>query len=173
LGAEQARGYAAADGFFATFAEGAVGGDAQREHVAAAARTAARGYLDLADALEALAPRAPEVDAVGRDAYLSASRTFLGTGIDIDETYAWGVAELRSVVAEQEEVARRLNDSYGNGGGSSVRAAKASLAGDPATVLHGTEALRSWMQDLSDRAIAELAGTHFDIPEPLRRLECR
>ena len=28
------------------------------------------------------------------------------------------------------------------------------------------------MQDLSDRAIEELAGTHFDIPDPLRRLEC-
>ncbi len=173
LGAEQARGYAAADGFFATFAAGAMGGDAQREHVAAAARTAARGYLDLADALEALAPRAPEADAVGRDAYRSASRIFLGTGIDIDETYAWGVEELRSVVAEQEQVARRINDSYGNGGGSSVRAAKESLNSDPAKVLHGTEALRTWMQDLSDRAIAELAGTHFDIPAPLHRLECR
>ncbi|MGO2773545.1 MAG: DUF885 domain-containing protein, partial [Brachybacterium tyrofermentans] len=80
---------------------------------------------------------------------------------------------LRSVVAEQEEVARRINDRHGNGGGSSVEAAKASLNSDPARILHGTEALRSWMQDLSDRAIEELAGTHFDIPDPLRRLECR
>jgi uncharacterized protein (DUF885 family) len=28
------------------------------------------------------------------------------------------------------------------------------------------------MQDLADRTIAELADTHFDIPEPIRRIEC-
>src|SRR5699024_6435376 len=128
---------------------------------------------DLADQLDALAPRAPEQDAVGRDAYALASRTFLGTSIDIDETYAWGIEELRSVVAEQEEVAARINARAGNGAGSSVEAAKQALDADPARVLHGTEELQAWMQDLSDRAIDELAGTHFDIPEPLRNLECR
>lgn len=173
LGAEQARGFAAEDGFFTAFARDAVGEDAQRARVAEAARTAAQGYLDLADDLERLAPRAPEQDAVGRDAYALASRTFLGTEVDIDETYAWGIAELRSVVAEQEEVAARINERAGNGGGRSVEAAKQALNADPARVLHGTEALRTWMQDLSDRAIEDLAGTHFDIPEPLRQLECK
>ena len=173
LGAEQARGYAAEDGFFATFARDARGDEAQRGRVAEAARTAAAGYLELAGELEALAPRAPERDAIGREAYPLASRTFLGTGIDIDETYAWGIEELRAVVAEQEEVAARINDAAGNGGGRSVRAAKQALNADPARVLHGTEQLQAWMQDLSDRAIEELAGTHFDIPEPLRSLECR
>lgn len=173
LGAEQARGFAAKDGFFAEFAAQAQGDDAQRAHVAEAARAAADGYLSLAEDLTSLVQRAPEADAVGRDAYLLSSRTFLGTEIDLDETYAWGIEELRSVVAEQEEVARRINDRHGNGGGRSVEAAKASLNSDPARILHGTEALRTWMQDLSDRAIEELAGTHFDIPDPLRRLECR
>ncbi|HLQ81739.1 MAG TPA: DUF885 domain-containing protein [Brachybacterium sp.] len=173
LGAEQARGYAAVDGFFTSFAREAVGDDAQRGRVIAAARTAAQGYLDLADQLEALIPRAPEQDAVGRDAYALASRTFLGTSIDIDETYAWGIEELRSVVAEQEEVAARVNARAGNGAGCSVEAAKQALDADPSRVLHGTEELRAWMQDLSDRAIDDLAGTHFDIPAPLRHLECR
>ncbi|GAA4521490.1 DUF885 domain-containing protein [Brachybacterium paraconglomeratum] len=173
LGAVQARGYAAEDGFFAGFARDAVGDDAQRSQVTEAARTAAQGYLDLADQLETLAPRAPEHDAVGRDAYALASRTYLGTDIDIDETYAWGIEELRSVVAEQEEVAERINTRAGNGGGRSVDAAKEALNTDPARILHGTEELRSWMQNLSDRAIEDLAGAHFDIPEPLRRLECK
>ncbi|AXK45562.1 DUF885 domain-containing protein [Brachybacterium saurashtrense] len=173
LGAEQARGFAAEDGFFASFAAGAVGDDAQRARVQEAARTAAQGYLALADELEQLAARAPERDAVGRDAYALASRTFLGSQIDVDETYAWGVEELRAIVAEQEAVARRINERAGNGAGSSVEAAKQALNADPSRVLHGTEELRAWMQDLSDRAIDELAGTHFDIPEPLRRLECR
>src|SRR5699024_141229 len=84
-------------------------------------------------------PRAPEQDAVGRDAYALASRTFLGTSIDIDETYAWGIEELRSVVAEQEEVAARINARAGNGAGRSVEAAKQALDADPSRVLHGTE----------------------------------
>ncbi|WP_114855610.1 DUF885 domain-containing protein [Brachybacterium sp. YJGR34] len=173
LGAEQARGFAAPDGFFATFAAQAVGDGAERARVVEAAGTAARGYLDLAEQLEQLAPRAPEADAVGRDAYALASPVFLGTEIDLEETYAWGVERLRAIVAEQEEVAGRINAAHGTGGGRSVAAAKQALDRDPARILHGTDALRAWMQDLSDRAIEELAGTHFDIPEPLRRLECR
>ena len=36
----------------------------------------------------------------------------------------------------------------------------------------GREAFRDWMQDLADRTIAEMADVHFDIPEPIRRIEC-
>jgi uncharacterized protein (DUF885 family) len=38
--------------------------------------------------------------------------------------------------------------------------------------LHGTGALRDWMRVTSDAAIDALAGRHFDIPVPIRRLEC-
>ena len=173
LGAEQARGFAARDGFFAGFAAQGLGDDAQRTRLTEAARAAAEGYREIADVLESLADRAPEADAVGREAYQLASRTFLGTEIDLEETYAWGIEELRAIVAEQETVARRINEHHGTGGGSSVTAAKAALNSDPSRVLHGTEVLRTWMQQLSDRAITELAGTHFDIPAPLHQLECR
>ena len=47
------------------------------------------------------------------------------------------------------------------------------LDADPARKLDGTAALQEWMQRLSDTAVAELAGSQFDIPEPIRRLECR
>ena len=172
LGAEHCRSYAAPGGFFERFATEAKGSDAQKQHVTTAAQTAAQGYRELADALEGLIDKAPEPDAIGRDAYPLHSRTFLGTEIDIEETYAWGIEELRRVVAEQEEVASRINAAAGNDGGTSVAAAKQALDADPARILHGTDALQAWMQDLSDRAIAELAGTHFDIPEPLTHLEC-
>ncbi|QCR53588.1 DUF885 domain-containing protein [Brachybacterium sp. SGAir0954] len=173
LGAEQARGYAADGGFFDTFAAEAVGDDAQKAHVREAANQARAAYREIADVLEELLPQAPEADAVGREAYQLASRTYLGTEIDLDETYAWGVEELRAIIAEQEQVAARLNERYGTGGGSSVAAAKEALNADPARILHGSDALQAWMQQLSDTAIADLAGTHFDIPEPLHRLECR
>ncbi|MBB5830892.1 DUF885 domain-containing protein [Brachybacterium aquaticum] len=173
LGAEQARGYAEDGGFFDTFAGEAVGDDAQRRQVRHAADAARAAYRELAGVLDELAPQAPEADAVGRDVYRLASRTYLGTEVDLEETYAWGIEELRAIIAEQEQVATRLNERYGTGGGSSVAAAKEALNADPARLLHGTDALQAWMQDLSDTAVRDLAGTHFDIPEPLHRLECR
>ncbi|MCS6711056.1 DUF885 domain-containing protein [Brachybacterium sp. EF45031] len=174
LGAAQARSYADPDsGFFARLGTGSgLDGDLAQA-VREGAAKAARAYLDLAEVLEELAPRAPEKDSVGREAYALHSRVFLGEQVDLDETYAWGVEELRRIIAEQEEVAARINDHYGTGAGRSVEAARAALRADPARVLHGREALQAWMQELSDRAVADLADTHFDIPEPLRRLECR
>ncbi len=38
--------------------------------------------------------------------------------------------------------------------------------------MEGRERFRDWMQELSDRTVAEMADVHFDIPEPIRRLEC-
>ena len=128
---------------------------------------AAAAYRSFADSLEAeLLPLAPEKDAVGRERYALASREFLGAEVDLEETYAWGVEELDRLIAAQEAVAERIRP------GATVEEAKALLNEDPARQLKGTDALRAWMQRLSDQAIADLAGTHFDIPDPLRRLEC-
>src|SRR5690606_2714900 len=38
--------------------------------------------------------------------------------------------------------------------------------------IKGKEAFRDWMQQLADRTVAALHGRHFDIPEPVRRIEC-
>ena len=55
--------------------------------------------------------------------------------------------------------------------GGSVGQAVAALDADPARQIKGSENLRAWMQDFADQTIAELDGTHFDIPEPARRIE--
>ncbi|PJI94567.1 DUF885 domain-containing protein [Luteimicrobium subarcticum] len=136
------------------------------EHGASDARAA---YGRLAAFLtDELAAHAPERDAVGRERYARASRQFLGATIDLDEAYAWGLDNLARVVAEQEATARRIA-----GPGATVEDAVAALDADPARVLDGTDALRAWMQETSDGAIAALDGRHFDIPGPLRTLECR
>ncbi len=135
--------------------------------LAAGALLAAGAYERLADFLKNdLAQHAPEKDAVGRELYALASRDFLGAVVDLDETYEWGIEELARMVAEQESIAREILP------GASVAEAIAFLEQDPARKLHGTDALQRWMQEKSDRAIADLAGTQFDIPEELRRLEC-
>ena len=128
---------------------------------------AARAYQDLSRMLrESLLPRAPEADAVGRDRYALHSRDFLGASIDLEETYAWGQEELARIVAEMDATAERIRP------GASVKEAIASLDADPAYRLNGTDHLRVWMQKKADEVIAEFADVHFDIPEPVRCIEC-
>ena len=169
---EQCTKYAAEDGFFAKMAagaktkEGPLSADLQAklDDGAAAARAA---YAKLADFLSTeLLPVAPAKDAVGRDRYALASREFLGATVDLDETYAWGVQELERLIAEQERVAAEIRP------GASVEEAKEILNSDPARQLEGTDALKAWMQGLSDRAVADLAGVHFEIPDIMKTLEC-
>ncbi|EHI13494.1 DUF885 domain-containing protein [Mycolicibacterium thermoresistibile] len=130
-------------------------------------RAAAAAYQGLATVLaEEIAPRARTRDACGRDAYRLFSRWFLGAAVDLDETYEWGLELLKSIQAEQESTANQLYP------GVSVAEALDRLDTEPRYLVRGTDALQAWMQDLSDRAVQALADHHFDIPEPLRRLEC-
>lgn len=115
---------------------------------------------------EEMAPRGRESQAVGRDAYALASREFLGAAIDLEETYAWGWQELARITDDMATTASRIVP----GGG--VPAAVAALADDPSRKLRGTRALQEWMQELADRAVRDLADTHFDIPDEVRRIEC-
>ncbi len=136
--------------------------DLERDATAAAAATADFGrYLR-----EELAPRGRANQAAGRDRYQLASQYFLGDVIDLDETYAWGFEELARLEAEMRLVADKIVP------GGTVDEAVAELDADPTRTIADKEAFRDWMQALSDRAVAELAGTHFDIPEQIRRLEC-
>ena len=57
--------------------------------------------------------------------------------------------------------------------GGTVDEAVAALDADPARRIAGKEAFREWMQELADATLDELDGTHFDIPAPVRRIECR
>jgi uncharacterized protein (DUF885 family) len=115
---------------------------------------------------EDLAPNGLPKEAVGRDHYRLASRRFLGAEIDLEETYAWGWEELKRLADDMAATADRILP------GSSVVEAAAHLDKDPARQLTSTDALKEWMQGAADRAIAELADVHFDIPEPVRRIEC-
>lgn len=164
--------YTSDRGFFAEFAAEAAPNDGQlpaslARELADAAGAARVAYEELADVLSAeVGPAASEQDGVGRDLYALHSRRFLGATIDLDETYEWGIEELARMVAEQEQIADEILS------GASVEAAVAFLERDTSRKLHGTEALQTWMQQTSDHAVAELGKTHFDIPEPIRTLEC-
>lgn len=167
--AEQVRGWTGQTGsagdFFAGFVAAAPEpqrDDLQRRATEASAAVAEFGRF-LADDL---APRGREHDAVGRDHYGLASRYFLGAAVDLEETYAWGWDELARLTAEQRETAQRIKP------GATVAEAVAHLDDDPERWLQGPEAFRQWMQQTSDRTLAALAETEFDIPDQIRTLEC-
>jgi uncharacterized protein (DUF885 family) len=167
--AERIASWTGADGddFFGGLAaqapDGAIKADVERN--AASARQAFDAFGAWLET--ELAPQAPTRDACGREEYALASRTFLGAAVDLDETYAWGFEELARIEGEMREVAARLN-----GGNPSIPAAADLLDNDPSRKIAGKEAFRDWMQKLADSAVADLAGTHFDIPEEIRRIEC-
>lgn len=165
---EQTAAYYAPGGFFDDLAaEVAEAVPALKDEAAAGAEAAKEGYRRLNSYLvEKLQSVAPSRDAVGRKAYSLHSRSFLGTTIDLDETYAWGVKELESIIARQREVAEEIEP------GASIERAKQLLDEDPARQLHGTDELKAWMQKLADAAVENLADTHFEIGGPMRRIEC-
>lgn len=169
---EQALEIAAADGFFVKFAESAKSDTGElpsslMADLGSAASNATAAYGEFASFLKnELLPKASESDAVGRERYELFSRSFLGAKIDLDATYEWGIEELARVVAEQQEVANQIKP------GASVEEAVKFLDEDPSRKLKGTDALQKWMQGKSDEAIEVLSGTHFEIAEKMKTLEC-
>lgn len=165
---EQVSSYISEGGFFDSLANEIV--EAAPEHTELAqtgAESAKAGYGRLLTYLQdTLLPQAPEQDAVGRERYALYSRQFVGTTLDLEETYAWGVKELDRIIAAQEAVAQEIKP------GASIEEAKQVLDADPARTLHGTDELKAWMQELSDAAVDFLAKEHFTIEGPLRKLEC-
>lgn len=160
-------GAAGGAGFFSTAVRGCSASTEMVAELTAAALVAEAAYVDLGRFLrEELRPWAPAEDAVGRERYVLASREFLGADVDPQETYEWGWQEFLAIERELREVAARIAPGEG------PHAAAAALDVDPAHLVHGQAALRVWMQGLSDQAIADLGETHFDIPEPIRTLEC-
>ena len=169
---DQVRQITATDGFFREFAKDAKAENVElpaelMEDLAEAAEAATEGYAKFGSFLEKeLLPGATVEDAIGRERYELLSMRFLGTKVDLDEAYEWGKEELARVVAEQALVAEQILP------GASVEEAIAYLEKDPSTKLHGTKALQEWMQQLSDAAVNALSGSHFEIAEPIKKLEC-
>ncbi len=169
--AEQCRELVADDGYFAQLVAGAKAGDDDlpetvRADLAAAVEAARAAYAEAGERITRdLLDRAPEADAVGVETYQLMSRYFLGSSVDLAETYQWGQEEVARIAAEMQAVAEQILP------GSSVKEAIAALDADPAYQLDGSDALRTWMQDKADEAIANLSGTHFDIPGPVRTIE--
>ena len=132
----------------------------------AAAESANRGVAEIARFLrDTYIPKASDQDAVGQERYSLGARVYNGVELDLRDTYAWGWEQLAWVDSEMETTAQKIVP------GKSVDEAIRILDTDPARSIEGVDEFQKWMQELQDRTIAELDGAHFDIADPVKKIE--
>ena len=154
------------DGLLADFDASEVASEGLTAELRAGAASANEAFAGFGRYLEeTYVPAAEPHDPVGRDRYALGVRVFTGASPDLDETYAWGWSELHRIEAEMAATAERIAP----GGG--VEGAKELLESDPERAIDGVDAFREWMQNLQETTIAELNGTHFDLPAEVQRIE--
>lgn len=105
-------------------------------------------------------------DAVGRERYARWARYWTGSDLDLDEAYAWGWEEFRRIEAEMRVEAEKVLP------GATPLEALAHLD-ESGEAIEGVDAVRTWLQGVMDEAVAALDGTHFDLAEPVKRVESR
>jgi uncharacterized protein (DUF885 family) len=81
------------------------------------------------------------------------------------ETYEWGWEQLEWVRSEMTKTAEHIKP------GASIAEAIELLETDPAKMIQGEDEFRQWMQDLQDKTIEDMDGVHFDILDPVRKIE--
>jgi uncharacterized protein (DUF885 family) len=169
---EQGRVNAGATSYFQRlpeqFAASGVSDAALAERLAAAVPAACAAYGRLADWLEATyLPHATPKDAVGRERYARQTRRFLGMMIDPEETYAWGWEQVRSLEREMKKVAAQIAP------GKSLAEVHALLKHDKARCAKDRDEFVRLMTERQVRALGELDGKHFDIPDEVRKVEVK
>jgi uncharacterized protein (DUF885 family) len=135
--------------------------------VPASALAAGRALAELRDWLAAeycpVADRAG-VNPVGPERYARFSRYWNGADLDLAEAYEWAWGEFGRIDTELRAQAQLVRP------GASVAEAMAWLR-EEGPAIEGVDAVRDWLQELMDAAVRELDGTHFDLAEPVRRVE--
>ena len=167
----QLREWGAADdgrGWFAQFCAAAQVPPSLRAELDQAAADAIDAVEELRRwMLDDYAPRTEGVpDGVGAERYPVLARAWLGTDLDLADTYAWGWSEYQRITAEMAEQAERVLP------GSNVREAMDYLDSCGEAV-DGVGEIRQRLQRLLDERVAELDGTHFDLPGPVKTVEAR
>ncbi|HEX7304459.1 DUF885 domain-containing protein [Lentzea sp.] len=161
-------GNADPESFFTKFVRGAEVPAALKAELETHAEAANEAFAGFARQLrEDIAPKAPDRDGVGAEIYSLWSRQFLGARIDVQEAYDWAWGEFARIEKEMLALADRIKP------GASLTEAAEVLDADPRYLVEGREQYGEWMQKLSDQALSDLRGVHFDIPDELMRFEVR
>ncbi|MDX3634778.1 DUF885 domain-containing protein [Streptomyces europaeiscabiei] len=152
-------------GWFEDFA--AAGPDSLRAELDEAARAATLAVVELRDWMrDVYAPAVEDAsNTVGRERYGRLVRYFTGSDLDLDEAYAYGWAEFHRLLGEMRKEAAKILP-----GAETPWGALAHLD-EHGRHIEGVDEVRDWLQSLMDEAIEALDGTHFDLAEPVRKVE--
>jgi uncharacterized protein (DUF885 family) len=127
--------------------------------------TARAAFADFGDWLEGeYLPAAVDEDAVGRERYQRAANRVVGLRVDPDEAYEWGWEGFGRLLAELERVAEQISS------GDGVAEVTKRLETDRSETVRGTDSLLAFVEEVLAKAVEELAGRHFDVPDLIRPL---
>jgi uncharacterized protein (DUF885 family) len=167
-------GINAGDGsFFASVPDrfrswGGADSEALEKRIEAASRSARESFAKFGEFLELdYLPDAPVEEGVGIARYLRHARKYLGMDIDPDEIYQWGWTEVAALLRRMVTVADQIDSSV------SLSEVIRMLKTDPARCASSQVQFVELMKDRQEAALAELDGTHFDVPEAARRLDVK
>ena len=107
-------------------------------------------------------PHATPEDGVGEDRYRRQADRLVGLAIDPHETYEWGWEEFGRLLAEMARAGERILP------GSSILEVKQHLESDPDGLAYSTDDLKAFVAEALARAVDDLAGTHFEVPDVIR-----
>lgn len=148
-------------------AQAASGPSALRRELdqAAGVATAALGELHnwLRDSYAPAVAGAP--DAIGRERYVHMARFFTGADVDLDEAYAYGWSEFHRLLCQMQDQAQKILP------GARTPWEALRWADEHGEAILGAEKTRRWLQQLMETTIDDLDGTHFELSEPIRRVE--
>ncbi|KAB2971552.1 DUF885 domain-containing protein [Streptomyces sp. SS1-1] len=164
---EQLTEWAGPEGGRGWFEEFTAGPEALRAELDEAARAATGAVADLRDWMRDVYTPAIEgaPNTVGRERYARWARYFNGIDLDLDEAYAYGWSEYHRLLGEMKKEAERVLP-----GAATPWVALAHLD-EHGKHIEGVDEVRDWLQGLMDEAIEKLDGTHFELAEPVRRVE--
>ncbi|MCL8009579.1 DUF885 domain-containing protein [Streptomyces sp. AS02] len=152
-------------GWFEDFAS--AGPEALRTELDEAARAATAAVVELRDWMRDVYTPAIEgaPNTVGRERYARSARYFNGIDLDLDEAYAYGWSEYHRLLGEMKKEAEKILP-----GAATPWVALAHLD-EHGKHIEGVDEVRDWLQGLMDEAIEKLDGTHFELAEPVRKVE--
>jgi uncharacterized protein (DUF885 family) len=155
-------------GWFADFAAPADVPPALRAGLDSAASDAAAAVAGLRAWLTAeyLPQCAGTPDGVGAERYGRSARHWNGASLDLAEVYDWGWSEYRQLREDIDAEARRVLPGAGP-----LEAMR--YLDEHSAAVDGVDQVRLRLQRMMDEAISDLNGSHFDLAEPLKKVEAR
>ncbi len=114
--------------------------------------------------VEIYLPDAGDADGVGEDVYRREADRLVGLSVDPAEAYEWGWEELGRLFSEMERIGQEILP------GAPLSEVRHHLETDPSGLVDSHEGLVEFVTGVLARAVDELAGHHFDVPDQIRPL---